>query len=164
MELGFYDSCLMISAASQTLAELLTQELAQISQEQISFEHPRLWQKGKPGLNLYCYHVQEVNWVKNSSCRWFELTFLISATDHTSLGEQNLLSNVLVMLSQYQSLPDAVLDRTLRGRGSVGLRVFTQALAEDVQFWAVLCTPLQLALHVTLTVPYPALRQAGLVS
>jgi hypothetical protein len=154
----------MISAASQTLAELLTQELAQISQEQISFEHPRLQPKAKPGLNLYCYHVQEVDRVKSSSGRWFELTFLISATDYTSLGEQHLLSNVLVMLSQYSSLPEAVLDRTLRGQGSVGMRVFTPALTEDVKFWAVLCTPLQLALHVTLTVPYPMLRQAGLVS
>ncbi|MDX2228481.1 MAG: Pvc16 family protein [Leptolyngbyaceae cyanobacterium bins.349] len=154
----------MISAASQTLAELLTQELAQISQEQISFEHPRLWQKDKPGLNLYCYHVQEVDCVTNSNQRWFELTFLISATDYTSLGEQSLLSNVLMRLSQYPSLPEAVLDQSLRGFGAVGMRVFTQALAEDVQFWAVLRTPLQLALHVTLTVPYPMLRQAGLVS
>ncbi len=154
----------MISAASQTLAGLLTQELSQISQEQISFEHPRLWQKDKPSLNLYCYHVQEVDRVKNSSYRWFELTFLISVTDHTSLGAQNLLSRVLVLLLQYQSLPDAVLDRTLQGCGSVNIRVFTQALTEDVQFWTVLCTPLQLALHVTLTVPYPKLRQAELAS
>lgn len=154
----------MISAVSQTLAELLTQELAQISQGQISFEHPRLWQKNKPGLNLYCYHVQEVDRAKSSNCRWFELTFLISATDHTSLGEQHLLSDVLIMLSRYSSLPDAVLDQTLRGCGAVGMRVVTQAPAEDVQFWSVLCTPFQLALHVTLTVPSPMLRQAGLVS
>jgi hypothetical protein len=164
MELGFYGSWYMISEASQTLAGLLTQELAQISQEQISFEHPRLWQKDKPGLNLYCYHIQEVDCVNNSDCRWFELTFLISATDHTCLGAQCLLSNVLARLLQYQSLPDAVLGRTLRGCEAVGMRVFTQALAEDVQFWSVLSTPLQLALHVTLTIPYPMLRQVGLVS
>lgn len=153
----------MISAASQTLAGLLAQGLSQISQEQISFEHPRLWQKGKPGLNLYCYHVQEIDYMKGSSCRWFDLTFLVSVTDHTSLGEQSLLSDVLAMLSQYQSLPDAMLDQTLRGYGSVRLRFFTQAPAETIQFWSVLCTPLQLALHLTLTVPYPTLNQVVLM-
>ncbi|MBM0744548.1 DUF4255 domain-containing protein [Phormidium sp. CLA17] len=153
----------MISAASQTLAGLIAQEMSQISKEQISFEHPRLWQKGKPGLNLYCYHVQEIDHLRSSDCRWFDLTFLVSVADYTSLGEQDLLSNVLAMLSQHQSLPDAVLDRTLCGGGAIRLRFFPQALAESIQFWAVLCTPLQLALHVTLTVPYLPLNQVALM-
>lgn len=154
----------MFSAASQTLAELLTQEITSISQEQISFEHPRLWQQDKPGINLYCYHVQEVNHIKHSNCRWFELKFLIIATDHTRLGEQNLLSSVLVLLSQYSTLPDTVLDRTLQGWGAVEMKVFTPALGEDMQFWSVLCTPLQLALHVRLTVPQPLLLPANFVA
>jgi hypothetical protein len=154
----------MISAASQTLAEWLAQELAPISQEQISFEHPRLWQKDKPGLNLYCYRIQEVDREKQTNYRWFELTFLISAADYTTLGEQHLLSRVLTMLSQYQFLPDSILDCTLRGCGTVGVRVVTQAPAEDLQFWTVLCAPFQLALHVSLTVPYPILQQVELVS
>jgi len=154
----------MIAAASQTLAGLLAQGLAQISPEQISFEHPRLWQKQKPGLNLYCYHVQEADRVRSATCHWFDLTFLVSVTDYTSLGEQSLLSDVLVMLSQYQLLPDAVLDRTLRGYGSVGMRVFTQAPDEDIRFWTVLRAPFQLALHVTLTVPSQLPNHAVLVS
>lgn len=145
----------MISAASQTLAGLLAGELAQISPEQISFEHPRLWQRDQPGLNLYCYHVQETEPIEDSSCRWFELMFLVSVADFTRLGEQSLLFDVLAMLSQYQRLPDAVLERTLRGYGSVQMRVFTQAPAESITFWTVLCTPLQLSLHVALTVPSP---------
>jgi len=154
----------MIAAASQTLAGLLAQRLAQISPEQISFEHPSAWQKKKPGLNLYCYHVQETDRMESSACQWFDLTFLVSVTDYTSLGEQSLLSDTLVMLSQYQRLPDAVLDRTLRGYGSVGIRVFTQAPAEDIQFWTVLRAPFQLALHVTLTVPNPISNHVVLVS
>lgn len=162
--MGFHNSWLMISAASQTLAGLLAQGLSQIAPEHISFAHPRMWQKDKPGLNLYCYHVQETDLTQSSGCRWYDLTFLISATDYTNLGEQNLLSDALVMLSQYQRLPDAVLDRTLQGHGSVQMRVFTQAPAESILFWNVLCAPFQLALHVTLTVPYHLPSQAVLTS
>ncbi len=144
----------MIVAASLTLARLLSQGLTQISPEQISFEHPRLWQKHKPGLNLYCYHVQEAEGDRSSSCRWFDLTFLVSVADYTCLGEQHLLSDILVILSQYQLLPDGVLDHTLRGNGAIRMRFFAQAPTENIQFWTVLCVPLQLALHVTLTVPY----------
>jgi Pvc16 N-terminal domain len=154
----------MIPAASYTLARLLTQGLAQIDSEHISFEHPRLWQRDKPGLNLYCYHMQETDPLRSYDRRWFDLTFLISVADHTSLGEQSLLSDVLVMLSQHQRLPDAILDRTLQGYGAIQLRCFTQAPAEDIQFWSVMCVPLQLALHVTLTVPYPLPSQTVLAS
>lgn len=153
----------MIAAASQTLAGLLAQGLAQITPEQISFVHPRLWQRNQPGLNLYCYHVQESDLDEGSGCRWFDLTFLVSVTDYTSLGEQTLFSNALIMLSQYQLLPDMVLDRALRGQGAVRMRVFTQAPAESVLFWAVLSAPLQLALHVTLTVPCQIPNQVVLV-
>ena len=153
----------MIAAASQTLAELLAQGLTQVSPEQISFAHPRLWQKGSPGLNLYCYNVQEASG-KSPDCRWFDLTFLVSVADYTNLGEQKLLSEVLGTLSQYPFLPNSVLDRTLQGYGTVNMKVFTQATAESILFWAVLCAPFQLALHVTLTVPYPLPSQAVLLS
>ena len=154
----------MIAAASQTLAELIAEELTQVSLEQISFTHPRLWQKDSPGLNLYCYNVQESDLSRSSDCRWFDLTFLVSVADYTSLGEQKLLSEVLGMLSQHPLLPNTVLDRTLQGYGTVNMRVFTQAMAESILFWAVLCAPFQLAIHVTLTVPYPLPNQAVLLS
>jgi Pvc16 N-terminal domain len=158
----------MIAAASQTLAELIAEEVTQVSLEQISFAHPRLWQKNSPGLNLYCYNVQESgqpsNSESNSECRWFDLTFLVSVADYTTLGEQKMLSEVLGMLSQYPLLPNTVLDRTLQGYGTVNMKVFTQAMAESILFWAVLCAPFQLALHVTLTVPYPLPNQAVLLS
>lgn len=153
----------MISAASQTLARVLAQGLAQISQEQISFEHPQLWRRDEPGLNLYCYHVQHTERMEHSDCHWFDLTFLVGVTHYTRLGEQNLFSDVLVLLSHNQRLPDALLDRTLRGYGALQMRVFTQAPAENVVLWTVLRAPLQLALHVTLTVPYPLSHQPVLL-
>lgn len=153
----------MIAATSRMLANLLSRELAQISQEDISFEHPRIQQSHKPGLNLYCYHVQEVESNRVASCRWFELTFLISVTDHTRLGEQNLLSDVFTMLSQYEQLPNTFLDRTLQGYGSVRMRICNQALTENILLWTVLHAPLQSALHVTLTVPYYLPHQVTLV-
>ncbi|MBD2072917.1 DUF4255 domain-containing protein [Phormidium sp. FACHB-592] len=150
----------MISAASQTLARLLAQGLAQISQEQISFEHPQLWRRDEPGLNLYCYHVQHTERLSRSDCRWFDLTFLVGVTHYTRLGEQSLFSEVLSVLSHDQQLPDAIVDHTLRGYGALQMRVFTQAPAENVVFWTVLRAPLQLALHVTLTVPQPLANQS----
>jgi hypothetical protein len=60
----------MIATASQALATLFTQQLSRIAQEQILFEHPRLWQRQQPGLNLYCDHVQATDLDHNPTFRF----------------------------------------------------------------------------------------------
>jgi hypothetical protein len=169
----------MISATTQTLAELLSRELSTIGTEQISFNHPILSHFGYPGLNVYCYHVQTrytegsipaINDVCNESTdestsslldsspdsgvsQWFDLSFLISVSDYTALGEQYLLSEVFAIVSNYKFLPEEVLAPELQGRGLLPMRVFSNEWSDIVMLWNVLCAPLRPALQVKITVP-----------
>jgi hypothetical protein len=174
----------MIFAATQSLAEFLTNTLPMIEKEHISFEHPqvlptyRLLESYKPCLNLYCYHIQE-SWCSHqaptnrpssevlsplevqldrivdttASYRWFELTFLVSITDRTVLGEQHLLSDVVELLSNHHFLPEPVIAPELRGLGQLPLRISNPAIDDTITLWQVLQAPLRLSLQITLTVP-----------
>lgn len=172
----------MISAATQTLADFIASGIAPIRKEQISFRHPRMQHKNIPALNLYCYRVEASEWNNSSSqsfsrtsahvdreyvpirndkethsqlvCQWFELTFLISVSSHTALAEQHVLSEILAMCSSYCFLPEEFLSPLLRGQGQLPMKVSTEAVPDNLLFWQVLRTPLQLALHVTITVPF----------
>lgn len=164
----------MIPAATQTLAEFLASGLARIGRGHISFDHPQVLQKQKPCLNLYCYHIQashrpnpelarsprgslhngfEAQPASSLACQWFDLTFLVSVSDYTPLGEQHLLSDILTMMASYEFLPDQVIAPGLRGQGVLPIRVSTQGSVEDFMLWRVLQAPLRLALHITITVP-----------
>jgi Pvc16 N-terminal domain len=174
----------MIFAATQSLAEFLTNTLPMIEKEHISFEHPqvlptcRLLEAYKPCLNLYCYHIQE-SWCSHQAStdrpssevlpplevqldrivdatttyRWFELTFLVSITDHTVLGEQHLLSDIVELLSNHHFLPEQVVAPELRGLGQLPLRISSPAIGDTLTLWQVLQAPLRLSLQITLTVP-----------
>ncbi|MEB3292718.1 MAG: Pvc16 family protein [Synechococcales bacterium] len=135
-------------AATQTLAEFLSSALPLIEKDSISFEHPRVAHHHKPCLNLYCYHIQ-----KSQEPQWLDLIFLVSAIDHTVLAEQHLLSEMVTVLSGYQSLPEQVLMPELRGLGALPIQVSNQTVPETLLLWQVLQTPLRLSLQVTLTVP-----------
>jgi len=99
---------------------------------------------------------QRENSQRNSSsgCQWFELTFLISVSSHTTLAEQCVLSEILAMCSSYRFLPEEFLSPLLRGQGQLPMKVSTEAVPDNLLFWQVLRTPLRLALHVTITVPF----------
>jgi hypothetical protein len=136
-----------------------------------------------PGLNVYCYHVQarrvspsmpapdnsstqaweandplavapssDVGAVQGVS-QWFDLSFLISVNDHTALGEQYLLSEIISVLSNYDFLPEEVLAPELQGQGALPLQVSDHEWSETVKLWNVLCAPLRPALQVRITVP-----------
>ncbi|MEB3210442.1 MAG: Pvc16 family protein [Leptolyngbyaceae bacterium] len=173
----------MISAITQTLAEFLSRELSTIDTEQISFNHPMLTRSDNPGLNVYCYHVQirktnppvQTNdpppsqaWEMDhplavtlspdfatppNHAQWFDVSFLISVSDYTTLGEQYLLSEVLNILSSYDALPEEVLAPELKGQGSLPIQVSNNEWTETVRLWNVLCAPLRPALQVRITVP-----------
>lgn len=168
----------MISVATQTLADFITSGIPLINKEQVIFDHPRVAQDHKPALNLYCYRVQVSDWNQTVSSpgvrgyspsptlnsrkpvsaasvsQWFDLTFLVSVSDHTTLSEQHLLSELLAMLSSYQFLPDEFLSPLLRGQGVLPMTVSTEGVIDTALLWQVLRMPLRLALHVTLTVPF----------
>ncbi len=152
----------MILAATQSLAEFLSDALPLIEKGHISFEHPQVLQSDRPCLNLYCYHIQKScksyqspldAGGQNLRYQWFDLTFLVSIADHTALGEQHLLSNVVSLFSSYQFLPEQVIAPGLQGLGSLPIGIANQSIGEMMALWQVLRSPLRLSLHITLTIP-----------
>jgi len=156
----------MIPAATQTLAEILAGGISLLSTEQIDFNHPGVGQNINPRLNLYCYNIQE-NVYRQSSCqhptdvgklglltpRWFDVSFLVSAWDFTSLGEQRLLSEALILLLHHHSLQEEVLAPALRGHGELAMTVSAIHPIDAAALWNALGVPLRPALYVTLTIP-----------
>ncbi|MBE9062413.1 Pvc16 family protein [cf. Phormidesmis sp. LEGE 11477] len=173
----------MISAASQTLADFVVSRVPLINKEQISFEHPRMQSKDTPTLNLYCYQVRSSRWghflgpqrcsrtaaiarldflSKRGASRWFDLTYLVSAFGHTTLAEQQLLSEVLAVFLDHCYLPEDLISPLLKGQGQLPIAISTEAVPDNLLLWQVLGTPLRLALHIKLTVPLNQLYRSQL--
>lgn len=161
----------MISAATRTLASLIVKndEGSPIDENALSFDHPQVQHSVKPNVNLYCYYLQpsdcyvheqkaptelETSSLEASSEQWFDLAFLVSATDHTVLGEQHLLSEVLSILAQHKFVPEQYLAPAVRGKGQIPIQISSISRVDPFKLWQVLQVPLQLSLHVTLTVPF----------
>ncbi|BAZ32192.1 hypothetical protein NIES4074_46940 [Cylindrospermum sp. NIES-4074] len=157
----------MIPAATQTLAEIFASGIPLLSTEQIDFNHPGVGQNINPRLNLYCYNIRENVYIQRSGCRqqakpgkpplppprWFDVSFLVSAWDFTSLGEQRLLSEALILLLHYHSLREEVLAPALRGHGELSMTVSAVHPIDAAALWSALGVPLRPALYVTLTIP-----------
>lgn len=164
----------MISASTQTLATLLASNPLWVERETISFEHPQIARRSKPCLNVYCYHIQAVSGDsrpaltqsyqqsyqqrekksdRRDDCQWFELTFLLSVFDYTTLGEQHLFSTILSALSSCRAIPEDLLAPSLKGWGDLPLSVSTPNTENSLQLWKVLGAPIRLSLHVKLAVP-----------
>jgi Pvc16 N-terminal domain len=157
----------MIPAATQTLAEILAGGISLLSTEQIDFNHPGVEQSLSPRLNLYCYNIRENVDKQHSNCqhsadqgiphlhtpRWFDVSFLVSAWDFTSLGEQRLLSEALILLLHHHSLREEVLAPALRGHGELSMTVSAIHPIDAAALWNALGVPLRPALYVTLTIP-----------
>lgn len=160
--------CTMIPAATQALAEILAGGISLLSTEQIDFNHPGVNKNLHPRLNLYCYNIREnlhmqqcysrqlaKQGVKSqSSTRWFDVSFLVSAWDFTSLGEQRLLSEALRLLLPYHSLQEELLPAVLRGHGELSMTVSAVHPTDAAALWSALGVPLRPALYVTLTIPF----------
>ncbi|MEA5516976.1 Pvc16 family protein [Nodularia sp. UHCC 0506] len=158
----------MIPSATQTLAEILAGGISLLSTEQIDFSHPSVAQEVNPRLNLYCYNIRENAYKQPSCCqhsikqrvstlappRWFDLLFLVSAWDYTSLGEQRLLSEALILLLHHHSLREEMLPPALRGHGELSMTVSAVHPIDAAALWSALSVPLRPALYVTLTIPF----------
>ncbi|MBD2742218.1 Pvc16 family protein [Coleofasciculus sp. FACHB-1120] len=163
----------MIPATAQTLAEILAEGISLLSTEQIDFNHPGRREDVRPVLNLFCYNIGENSQVDHRinqekphpptfgkySPLWFDISFLVSAWDHTALGEQRLLSEALMLLLRYRWLPEELLAPSLRGYGSLSMTISAVGLIDAVALWRALGVPLRPALYVTVTVPFNRLGQ-----
>jgi hypothetical protein len=166
----------MIPAATQTLAGILTDGINLLCTEQIDLGHPsvvsNVGQDVSPRLNLYCYNIQESATLARSICqhpaelgiqpslqtKWFDVFFLISAWDYTSLGEQRLLSEALILLLHHHSLREELLAPALRGHGGLTMTLSAVDPVEAAVLWNALGVPLRPALYVTLTIPFNVRR------
>lgn len=164
----------MIPAVAQTLAELLANGTSLVGTECIDFNHPGAQQSTQPRLNLYCYDLRENRRGCHSEplleCqasvhyshsphdlyphRWFDISFLVSAWDHTALGEQRLLSEALILLLRHRSLREEMLAPELRGYGNLSMSLSTVQPTDSASLWCALGVPLRPALYVTVTIPF----------
>lgn len=159
----------MIPAVAQTLAEFLNSRLSHIEAEQISFEHPSYFQGNNLGINLYFYDIQ-VSAERSPFEDWppveqldsarvqtrdhsasFDVSFMLTVKGNTRLGEQHLLSEVFLLLSQCHYLPRSSKAPTLKGSAELSIKL--NHASDPTQFWCALQTPMHPALHIIVTVP-----------
>lgn len=152
----------MIPAVAQTLAETLAGEISPIAKEHIDFDRPSVKVQHGPKLTLYCYDVRKTpSWKHGNphdkerpdSSIWFDVSFLVTVWDRTTLGEQYLLSEILKLLLRYPCLPEKFLAPTLRGYRNLPLQVASDPI-DKVALWQGLGVPLRPALYITVTIPF----------
>jgi Pvc16 N-terminal domain/CarboxypepD_reg-like domain len=164
----------MITALSQTLADILAGGTSLTSTEQIDFAHPgeRRLINGGSGLNVYFYDLRESTQVQHSGRQvehrltegrpsafvgnlpmWFDASFVISAWDRTTLGEHHLFTEALALLLRHRQLREDLLVPTLRGFGNLNMTVCAVRHIDVGALWLALGTPLRPSILVTITAP-----------
>lgn len=162
----------MITAVTQTLASLLAVGTSLQSTEQIDFGLPSAEEYTKPGLNLYCYSLKASSGQQSNFCleeksldtqpnrstvkasvQWFDISFMITAKDYTSLGKQRLLSEVFMVLSDNYILEEKLLASVLQGYGDLQLTISNFGTDDTITLWNALGVHVRPALYVTLTIP-----------
>lgn len=159
----------MISAIAQAVANILASGTCLTGTEQIDFGYPgHLCRDHKPCLNLYHYEIQsaqgpypETNREGNadslSSPRspiWFDLFFALMVQDHTALGEQHMLSEILTLLLQYPYIPARFLSPPLQTYEALPLSVAPMTLMAQPTFWSAIGIPLRPTLQIMVTTPF----------
>jgi len=157
----------MLPAVAYTLADFLDSGIPSISTESIRFEHPSFASAAYPSLNLYLCNIHRNTRIESAisaptgnaqlgSRLWFDTSFLLTVQEHTQLGKQRLIEAAMTHCLQHPYLSDHQLAPTLKGYGRIPLRVNPV----KPTLWNGLDIPQQPAIHLTLTVPFAAIRPA----
>ncbi|MGG6296329.1 Pvc16 family protein [Leptolyngbya sp. AN02str] len=168
----------MIPAIAQAVANILVSGTSLTDTEQIDFGYPGLDSGCKPYLNLYLYEIQETPkpyppvppytqthpTATAQPLHWFNAIFVLTARDHTTLGEHHLLSESLTMLLQHPCIPTAFLSPAFKHYGELPLSVAPMTLMAQSTFWSVIGIPLQPALQIIVAIPFevPTLQRPSL--
>jgi Pvc16 N-terminal domain len=168
----------MLDDLDSTLEQLLTHELSGLNQSTettvaISFDMPIEGSiKQKPAINLFLYDVREnlelrsSEWsvqrlqngtaVKKRPPARIDCSYLITAWANSDDPQQehHLLGEVMKLLLRYQTLPEAILQGSLKGQEpppiGIGLRSsYLQSLGE---FWQAIGGKPKAALNYTVTI------------
>ena len=169
----------MLNSILQTLAEMLTNGTVLNSTEQIDFSHPASLENSNRdrSLNLYLYdirinkkmpsngrqverHFDELRQVAKVSRvpSWFDVSIVITARDRTVLGENQLISETLLLLMRSRLLHEEFLTPDLRGHGNLSLSVTDRPPIDVGSLWSSLSVPIRPAIYLTVTVPLSAWR------
>jgi Pvc16 N-terminal domain/Carboxypeptidase regulatory-like domain len=170
----------MLNSILQTLAELLAGGTILTSTEQIDFSHPSSQGDGSRALslNLYLYDVRSSKKMPNTGRQverrfehsqkvadiirepsWFDVSIVITARDRTVMGENRLLSEVLVLFMRYRFLQEEFLSPDLRGHGSLPLSVTNAPPIDVSSLWGSFSGPIRPAVYLTVTVPLDVWRK-----
>ncbi|MEM9214559.1 MAG: Pvc16 family protein [Cyanobacteria bacterium P01_F01_bin.150] len=87
-----------------------------------------------------------------SGLLWFDVAFVVTAHNQTSLGMQELLSEALAALMKHSPIPEEFLEPTLQGDESLSLSL--QSPSDIAGFWSALRQPLRPAIFVIVTAPF----------
>ena len=169
----------MLDDLDSSLEQLLTRELPDLQRSTetnvaISFDIP-IDIKQKPAINLFLYDVREN--LEMRSSEWsvqrrengtafkkrpparVDCSYLITAwaSSDDPQQEHHLLGEVMKLLLRYRTLPEAILQGSLRGQErlpiAVGLRSsYLQSLGE---FWQAIGGKPKVALNYTVTIGVP---------
>lgn len=170
----------MLNSILQSLAEILANGAVLTSTDQIDFSHPaRLENSNRElSLNLYLYDVRISKKMPSNGrqveryfdesrqvaevCRapsWFDISIVITARDHTVLGEHRLLSETLLLLMHSRILREEFLTPDLRGHGNLSLSVTNDPPIDVGSLWSSLSIPIRPAIYLTVTVPFNVWRK-----
>lgn len=169
----------MLDDLDSTLEQLLTRELPDLQRSSetnvaISFDIP-IDIKQKPAINLFLYDVREnmdlrsSEWsvqrrdngtaVKKRPPARVDCSYLITAwaSSDDPQQEHHILGEVMKVLLRYRTLPEAILQGSLKGQErlpvAVGLRSnYLQSLGE---FWQAIGGKPKAALNYTVTISVP---------
>ena len=170
----------MLNSILQTLAEMLTNGAVLNSIEQIDFSHPANIENSNRdrSLNLYLYDVRNSKIMPSNGRQverhfdksrqiaevskapsWFDVSIIITARDRTVLGENQLLSETLLLLMRSRLLREEFLTPDLRGHGDLSLSVVKEPLIDVGSLWSSLSVPIRPAIYLTVTVPFNVWRK-----
>lgn len=158
----------MIPAIAQAVANILVAGTSLSGTEQIDFGYPGVGNGCKPCLNLYLYEIREIqsstlqpqlsylgdDSINSRSLHWFNFVFVLMVQDHTTLGEQHLLSESLLLLLQHPQVPLQFLPPTLQKYGTLPLSVSPMSLTDQAGFWHAIGIPLRPALQIIVSTPF----------
>ena len=164
----------MLNSILQTLAGMLANGAVLTSTEQIDFSHPASSENSNRdrSLNLYLYdvrinkkmpsygrqverHFDESRQVAKiyRAPKWFDISIVITASDRTVLGENQLLSETLLLFMRSGLLKEEFLTPDLRGHGDLSLSVTDDPPIDVGSLWSSLSAPIRPAIYLTVTAP-----------
>jgi hypothetical protein len=100
----------------------------------------------------------------STSITWLEVSFLLTTWNYTALGEQQLFSEIFILLLRHHYLPKEYLAPALSIHSQFPMQVSHQRVHHSAHFWKALGVSLRPLLHITVSVPFDVARDPPISS